>query len=63
MNLTMVGNFFQFFDMHLRKFAKHKVPILRWVFLFYEETFHRMFKVSVPLSQSNEEHGIDLFSL
>ena len=47
MNITMVEKVFQFFDLRMRKFAKHTVPILRWVFLFYEETFQRMFKVSV----------------
>ena len=46
MNITMVEKFFQFFDLRMRKFAKHKLPILRWVFLFYEETFQRMLKVS-----------------
>ena len=46
MNITMVEKLFQFLDLCMRKFAKHELPILHWVFLFYEETFQRMLKVS-----------------
>ena len=43
MSITMVEKLFQFFDLRMREFAKHKSPILHWVFLFYKETFQRMF--------------------
>ena len=46
MNITVDDKFFNLFDLRMRNFAKHKLPILRWVFLFYEETFQRMFKDS-----------------
>ena len=47
MTITMVKKLSQFFDLRMREFAKHKSPNSAFgFFLFYEETFQRMFKVS-----------------